>query len=615
METYRIAEDRNLWYPMGITRTGKGFHFCVNAQGESCNLVLFHKGTEKPFMKIPFPAEKRQGDVWNMTVEAESFENFKDMEYCYEADAAMFPDPYGTSFTGREKWGSLSQIKKKMKTPVMEEDYDWEGDRPLLIPYSDMIIYRIHTRGFTKKAVLENAERGTFQAIAEKIPYMKELGITTLELMPPMEFSEVLMTNHADGNPYAKDEPTGKLNYWGYTDGFYFAPKSSFSSGKEKNPRREFKDLVKALHKAGIELVIELYFAGKESPVFVLDTIRYWVREYHVDGVHLVGFAPAQLLGTDPFLSRTKLFATSWDGVGGNTGKYLGEYNDGFLTDMRRFLKGDEDTLNRVVFRIKRNPKGLGVINYMANTNGFTMCDMVSYEMKHNEKNGEANQDGSNYNFTWNCGAEGPTRKKKIQEMRKKQLRNAMLMVFLSQGTPLLMAGDEFGNSKNGNNNSYCQDNDISWLNWDLLETNKDIYEFAKYVIAFRKKHPVFHMEEEPKILDYRACGYPDMSFHGVNAWKPEFENFRRQLGIMYCGDYAEKNGEKDNYFFIAYNMHWEPHEFALPNLPKQMKWHVAFNTNENACNGMYQEGEEPEIKSGKHFMVHARTIVVFVGK
>lgn len=612
METYRIAEEKNLWYPMGVTRTENGFHFCVAAEGTGCNLILFHKGKDKPFKKIPFPAEKRQGNVWEMTIEGGSFDN---IEYCYEAEGEIFPDPYGSSFTGREKWGSFSQVKKSMRSPLKEDDYNWEGDRPLEIPYSDMIIYRLHTRGFTKRAALEKAERGTFAAIEEKIPYIKELGVTTVELMPPTEFSEVMMTEHRDGNPYAKDEPTGVINYWGYTKGYYFAPKASFSSGKEKDPRREFKDLIKALHKAGLELVIELYFTGKESPVFVLDAVRYWVREYHVDGVHLVGFAPAQLLGSDPFLTRTKLWATSWEGISAGSEKHLGEYNDGFLTDMRRYLKGGEDSLNNAVFRIKRNPKDQGVINYIANTNGFTLADMVSYEIKHNEKNGEDNRDGSNYNYTWNCGIEGPTRKKKIVEMRRQQIRNAVLMVFLSQGTPLIMAGDEFGNSKNGNNNSYCQDNDISWLNWEQLETNRDIYEFVKYVIQFRKAHPVFHMEEEPKVLDYKACGYPDVSFHGVKAWKPEFENFRRQLGIMYSGDYAEKDGKTDDYFFVAYNMHWEPHEFSLPNLPKGRQWKVAFNTSEGERNGIYKEGEEPEIKAGRHYMVPARTIAVFIGK
>ena len=188
-------------------------------------------------------------------------------------------------------------------------------------------------------------------------------------------------------------------------------------------------------------------------------------------------------------------------------------------------------------------------------------------------------------------------------------------MLFLSQGTPMILAGDEFGNSQSGNNNAYCQDNEISWLNWNLLETNRDIYEFVKYMIEFRKKHPVFHMKAEPKNIDYLACGHPDVSYHGVKAWCPEFENFRRQLGIMYCGEYEKKaDGTPDDYFFTAYNMHWEPHEFALPNLPKDMKWHICLNTDAEEVNGIYREGKELSLEDQKQFMVPARTILVFRG-
>jgi glycogen operon protein len=375
-----------------------------------------------------------------------------------------------------------------------------------------------------------------------------------------------------------------------------------------------------------MEVIIELYFTGKENPAFVLDAVRFWAEEFHVDGIHLVGFAPNDLIGRDPYLSGTKLFSTSWMGVPGGHEKHLAEYNDGFLVDMRRALKGDEDEMNHLIFRSRRNPADFGVINYMANTNGFTLMDMVSYDTKHNEANGEGNQDGNSYNYSWNCGVEGHTRRKKIVELRRKQIRNAALMLFLSQGTPLLLAGDEFGNSKDGNNNSYCQDNEVSWLNWNLLKTNRDIYEFTKAVIAFRKSHPVFHMAGEPKIMDYLSCGRPDVSYHGVKAWRPEFENFRRQIGIMYCGEYGKKpDGTADDSFFVAYNMHWESHEFDLPNLPKKQKWYIVFNTDDKEFNGMYQEksgdGEDVEKKGGmpvmetRQFEVPPRTIVVFVGK
>ena len=256
------------------------------------------------------------------------------------------------------------------------------------------------------------------------------------------------------------------------------------------------------------------------------------------------------------------------------------------------------------------------MLNFMAVTNGFTMMDMVSYDQKHNEANGENNRDGSDYNYSWNCGAEGHVRKKKIQELRSRQLRNAMLLLFLSQGTPVLLAGDEFGNSQNGNNNAYCQDNEISWLNWNLNKWDQALLDFVKHVIAFRKAHPVFHMKQEPRVMDYLACGHPDISYHGVNAWQPEFENFRRQIGILYCGAYAKKpNGENDDFFFVIFNMHWEPHSFALPNLPKNLVWSLAFDTSDSAAGGYYEEGQERQILNQKNYMVPSRSVLVFQGK
>lgn len=613
METYKVITDDNRIYPMGLTAMKDRIHVSVAAEADACSLLLFRKGEDEPCLCIPMPEEQRTGDVWNLTLEGLDMPGLR---YCFEIDGKRQPDVYGRRFYGWEHWARLENAEATLTSPLAEEEFDWEGDRPLHYRYQDCVIYRIHARGFTKHPSSKVPDKGTFKAIIGKIPYMKELGITTVELMPPNEFREVMMPEGVDGNPYGVSAPTGKINYWGYTGGYYMAPKASFGSGKEKHPVNELKTLVKELHKAGIELVTELYFDGSESPSFVLDTVRFWVREYHLDGIHLVGNAPIHLIGRDPYLSKTKLFATSWDGVNGGRERHLAEYNDGFLVDMRRLLKGDEDQMNNLIFRSKQNPAHCAVINYMANTNGFTMMDMVSYDMKHNEANGENNQDGNAYNYSWNCGVEGPTRKKKLLELRKKQIRNAMLLLFLSQGTPLLMAGDEFGKSKSGNNNTYCQDNDMSWLNWNQLKTNRDIYEFAKHMIAFRKAHPVFHMNQEPRIMDYLACGHPDVSYHGVKAWCPEFENFRRQLGIMYCGEYGKKpDGTADNYFFAAYNMHWEAHDFSLPNLPKTMRWYVAVNTDESQVNGFYEAGEEKAIEDQKQFLVPPRTIVLFIGK
>ncbi|MEY8354363.1 alpha amylase C-terminal domain-containing protein [Lachnospiraceae bacterium 54-53] len=611
MEQFKVAGREDRSYPMGLTKVPGGIHFCVAAPGEDCRVLFFRTGEKEAVRTLSFPPETRRGDVWGMTVPGEDFEG---LEYCFEIDGKLFSDPYGKRFTGREVWGDTENARKLQKTPVEFEEFDWEDDSRPEIPYEDTVIYRLHSRGFTQHISSKVKNRGTFQAIQEKIPYFKELGITTVELMPANEFSEIIMPEEVPGNPYGLDKPTGRLNYWGYAPGFYFAPKAAFASGRTKDPARELKTLVKALHREGLELVAELYFTGKEAPSFVLDAVRFWAEEFRVDGIRLSGAVPLDLIGRDPYLSRIKLWAVTWEGTDGGRGKHLGEYNDGFLVDMRRVLKGDEDQMNRLAFRSRRNPAKCGVVNYMANTNGFTMMDMVSYDTRHNEENGENNQDGSPCNYSWNCGTEGPTKRKKIAELRKKQLRNAYLLLFLSQGTPLILAGDEFGNSQSGNNNAYCQDNEMSWLNWNLMKTNSDIYDFVRAVIAFRKKHPVFHMEQEPRIMDYLACGLPDMSYHGVRAWCPEFENFRRQLGIFYCGEYGRKpDGTRDNSFYVAYNMHWEPHEFDLPNLPRGERWHVAFHTDRKEVNGMYEEGKEPEAE-GKRFTVPPRSVVVFMG-
>ena len=600
-------------FPLGVTANGSRLHVAVAAGKNSCQLLLFEPGAEEPLQTIDFPQSGKTGDVWTMTVAGDGWEN---LEYCFRTDGEIMPDPCGRVFTGRETWGDPEHIHTPMRSRLAADAFDWEGDEPLRTPYEDTIIYRIHPRGFTKHFASKVRDKGTFKGIVEKIPYLKDLGITALELMPPCEFEEVMVPEHPDGNPYGKKEPTGKLNYWGYAAGYRFAPKASYASGRKKNPVMEFKTLVKELHKNGIELIIELYFTGAESPDVVQAAVRFWVQEYHVDGVHLTGFPNVEGLRNDPYLSETKLLSVSWGDVPAGGSRHLGECNDGFMVDMRRFLKGDEDQLNHLIFRTRRNPAGFGVINYMASTNGFTLMDTVSYDRKHNEANGENNQDGNAYNYSWNCGAEGPTRKKKVAELRRKQIKNALLMLFLSQGTPMLLGGDEFGNTQFGNNNAYCQDNEISWLNWNLLKNNGDLHQFVRALIRFRKEHPVFHMAQEPRIMDYLACGHPDVSYHGVKAWCPEFENFRRQLGIMYCGEYGrKKDGNADDYFFVTYNMHWEPHEFALPNLPKGRLWRIAFNTNEKENNGIFAGENERPVENQKLFEVAARTIVVFCGK
>ena len=612
MRQYKIDNSDRKAYPFGLTIVEGGIHVSVAVPAATCSLLLFLPSSKRDPIRIPFPEGGRIGNVWEMTVLGGDLDRY---EYAFEADGRCFPDPYGHTFTGQEDWGRTEQIDTLLHSPIHREEFDWAGDKPLRIPYEDCVIYRAHVRGFTRHPSSKVKNKGTFRGIAEKIPYLKELGVTTLELMPFTEFSEVMVTVY-QGGPTEHREASGKLNYWGYGPALNGAPKASYA-GKRHQPDEELKQLVKELHQAGIELVTELFFTGEETPSFVLDMVRRWVREYHLDGIHLVGKVRTDLLAGDPYLAHTKLWADSWGDVAGSSlERHLAEYNDGFLIDMRRVLRGDEDRMKQLAFCSRHNPTDRGVIHYMANTNGFTLMDMVCYEQKHNEENGEQNRDGTSYNYTWNCGTEGPNRKKKILSLRRQQLRNALLLLFLSQGTPLLMAGDEFGNSQGGNNNAYCQDNEISWLNWNQQKTNRDLLEFVRYVIRFRREHPVFHGSREPRLMDYQACGLPDVSYHGGKAWVPEFDHFRRHLGILYCGEYGQKaDGTKDDSFFVAYNMHWEPHEFALPHLPGGLRWHVAFDTADSKNNGFYEPGQEPERADQKRMMASPRSITVLIGK
>lgn len=641
-------KNRNrILYPLGITPEAGGASILIQAEGESAELLLYHAGEKKPCEKIPFPKEGRIGNVWAMFLERDGLEN---MEFAFESDGKPVEDPCAKIVTGREKWGDASRAGKPVRERILSEEFDWEEDRHPETPYSDTIIYRLHVRGFTKHASSKVKAPGTYAGAMEKIPYLKELGITAVELLPVTEFEEVLMSQATAGAPGAKAMPTGHLNYWGYGPSYLYAVKAAYAEGKGKaahgggqngqktdgmpkdrcvlSPEAEFKTFVKELHKAGIECIVEMYFTGRELPDAVLPMLRYWVQEYHVDGFKFSGFPPVRLIADDPFLKRTKLFAENWnevmehrpargyampgDGKVTMADKYLAEYNGSFMEDMRRFLKGDEGMLSAFEFRSRRNPADYAVINYMANTNGFTMMDTVTYDRKHNEANGEENRDGSDYNFSWNCGVEGPTRKKKASALRRQQLRNAFALLFLSQGVPLILAGDEFGNSQDGNNNAYCQDNAISWLNWKLLDTNKELYEFVKKLIQFRREHPVFHKEREPRLMDYRACGCPDVSYHGENAWRPEFENFRRQFGILYWGPYEKKeDGSSDDTFYVAYNMHWEGHEFGLPHVPKGMKWRVVCDTSKDAENGFYEKEKEPVLENQLLVEVPPRSIVI----
>ena len=413
--------------------------------------------------------------------------------------------------------------------------------------------------------------------------------------MPAYEFMEVKKNSENTGMVSQKCAKE-KINYWGYDEGCYYAPKRSYCATKE--PENEVRDFVKALHRAGIECIMEMYFPAETNPLIALRALQFWKLFSHVDGFHLMGDGvPVSAILRDGVLSDTKIMLIGFDEnmVKERKGnKCAAEYNSGFLQDMRRFLKSDEDMIPGVSWRVKRNHDKYAVINYMSFQDGFTLNDMVTYNYRHNEANGEENQDGCSYNFSWNCGFEGPSRKQNIRQIRERQIRNAFLMMLLSQGTPMIYGGDEIGNSQSGNNNAYCQDNAIGWIDWKGLKKNEKLLDFVKKAIAFRKEHPILHMEKELRGVDYKAKGFPDVSLHGERAWYCSAENTSRLLAVLYCGAYAEKeDGTEDDFLYVIYNFHWENREAALPNLPDGKTWEKVIDTSDISENGFLTENEE----------------------
>lgn len=582
---------RGIPYPLGAQTSASGVNFAYVATNADCGVVLFDKKTLTEKKRIPFPPEYTVGNVLCMHVCGIAME---ETVYCFYEQDKLVTDIRGKAFLGRKAYNVPEDAAKVNPACFVTDNYDWDGDVPLETPYEESIGYCMHVRGFTKHTSSKVKGKGCFAGIMEKIPYLKDLGITMLELQPAYEFCELTEIKKPSIAYYINSEEEKgeyKLNYWGYTDGCYYAPKSSYSYGNDAVT--EFKDMVKALHKNGIEIIMQFYFTDSVLNGEIVDILRYWLLTYHVDGFHLKGEnVPANIVAKDPVLARTKIWYYGFDLQAKeasayeqyNAKKYLAEYRDDYRYDMRRFLKGDEGMLQPLMNHLRNNPALVGKINYLTNYDGFTLADLVSYERKHNEENGEDNKDGNDYNASWNCGQEGATRKKTVQALRMKQMKNALMLLFLSQATPLLFMGDEFCNSQEGNNNPYCQDNKITWLNWKETEAGKEIYAFVKGLIALRKEHPVLRQEKELRMLDYGACGYPDVSYHGEAPWKPDLSYYSRQLGVMYCGKYAYKaKMEPDDFFYIAYNMHWEPCSFALPKLPKELGYKVLMTSDEGS--------------------------------
>ncbi len=619
--------------PFGVTKVPQGVQFAVYLpKSDSCLLKLYKKGRKNPSFVVELKDKFQVGSVFFVTIckaehssEKRSIEDIltQDYEYLYEADGVEFADPYAAGVTGRDHWGKRNTDLKAVRSGICLEEFDWGDDMPLRTPYSDLILYQLHVRGYTKHSSSKVKHKGTFRGLMEKIPYLKDLGINGVMLLPVYEFNE-LQEGTAEFNAGET-----KLNYWGYgaRETFYFSPKAAYASEKT-SPSIEFKQMVKAFHENGIEVLLDIYFSPGTNVFLMTDCLRSWVLKYHVDGFRVnQEVMPSISLASDPILSGVKLLASYWDVDMLRNAKIsaqknaLGEYNEGYMNDIRRFLKGDEGMVEKAAGDFSRNAREYSYVNFITHVNGFTLMDLVSYDIKHNEENGEMNRDGTEFNYSWNCGIEGKTRKKNILDRRMQQIRNALLMLLTSQATPMILAGDEFGNTQFGNNNAYCQDNATGWLNWNHTKTSEMIHAYVKQMIQFRKAFPVLRQEEPMRLMDTLSCGMPDLSVHGMQAWKPDFSNYSRMLGMLYYGGYVENGDGRSVY--IIYNMYWEAKSFDLPNLPKGRSWKVMIDTFDNTFHEELLKPAKPvklsrakkkqRMELSKKTVVPPRSTVVFV--
>lgn len=584
----------------GVTKVPDGVQFAIYKPNcKSCFLKLYKKGQKSPASVVELTDTYKIGSAYFVIV-SKSAQNkdtrtiweilSQDYEYIYEVDGVEMIDPYADYVTGRKNWGKRISDKTERGGIVMDS-FSWEDDVPLHTPYADMILYQLHVRGYTKHASSKVKDKGTFRGLMEKIPYLKDLGINAVLLLPVYEFCEI--QEQVSENKTAADnqeEPAAepKLNYWGYgtKDTYYFAPKAAYSSGKV-SPSREFCELVKAMHQAGIEVLLDIYFVPGTNLFLMTDCLRSWVIKYHVDGFRVnQEVMPSLTVASDPILSGVKILGNYWDMEALHQAKISGqkdalaEYNEGYMNIARQFLKSDEGMVQKAAQAFLRNSKEHSYINFVTHVNGFTLMDLVSYDIKHNEPNGEMNRDGTEFNYSWNCGIEGKTRKKAILDRRLTQIRNALLMLFASQGTPMLLAGDEFGQTQAGNNNAYCQDNPTAWIHWNSTKISESIHAYVKHLIQMRKCFKVLHQDELLYQMDRLSCGMPDVSIHGQQAWRPDFTNYSRMLGMLYYGDYVDKI--KGRSVYIIYNMYWEQKSFDLPDLPKGRKWKLLLDTYDN---------------------------------
>ncbi len=572
-----MQANDNLFLRLGVYRTGTKVTACFVSAAETadCGLLLYDVQQQSFYKKIPFQTEERKGNLW---VARFSYPAAKDLCYCFYEGEQKKADPTARAFLKKKVYGEVwteedliavaqgtaagSKAAGAAGTASGNEAVKAAGtgagnEAAKLAETGSLpgasacgkIAYQLHLRGFTMDPSSKVAHPGTFEGLVEKIPYLKETGITTIEFQPIYEFAERSFSG-------------AKVNYWGYQNAFYFAPKSAYAAGED--PTKACKDMIDALHSAGMEVILQFYFAPDFLQTSILEVLRYWAYTYQVDGFHILGFdLPWKLIESDPMLAKLEI----WGGS-------RCSYHEGFLHTMRRFLKGDEGMLQQALMALTKEDVKHPAMAYLSNYNTFTLADTFAYETKHNEANGEENADGTNWNVSQNMGAEGPTSDAKILALRRQMCYNAYVLLLFSRSTPLLFMGDEFGNSQFGNNNPYCQDNEIAWLNWSCLEKNQEQYTFFKDLLALRKAHPILHTLQGAAFIEANEAGYPLLSIHGTQAWQEEILPYFRHGGILYFES-------KDKLFYLALNLHTAPHSLALPKLPKGQAYSQLLSTNQ----------------------------------
>lgn len=670
----------------GACVASNGVSFTINSHGATrCTLLLFKPQAPKPYARIPFPDSYRIGDTYSMLVFDIKPDEF---EYAFSFDGPYEPakgllfneenvllDPYSRAVTGQRKWGEKPEGGKdfEYRARVVKSSFDWGNIKQLEQPFEDLVIYETHVRGYTKDKSSGVSAPGTFAGLKDKIPYLKDLGINAVELMPIFEFDEMESARVVDG--------VQLYNYWGYNTVSFFAPNTSYAFNEEHNHEGdELKSLIKALKENGIEVILDVVFnhtaEGNEMgpcfsfkgidnnvyymltpdahyynfsgcgnvmscnhPVvrsFIIDCLRHWAIEYRVDGFR---FDLASILGRDqngapmanppileslafdPVLGKMKLIAEAWD-AGGlyQVGSFpswnrWAEWNGRYRDDMRSFLKGDDGMAGNAITRITGSrdlysPESRGhkaSVNFLTCHDGFTLYDLYSYNEKHNEKNGWNNTDGDNNGHSWNCGAEGETDDPNVNGLRRRLIKNAFAALLCSRGPAMFFAGDEFCNTQFGNNNAYCQDNIISWLDWSRLEEFKEIHDFVRHMIQFRKEHPILRKMTKPS-----SCQFPEISVHNGTPFNASTDYKTKLIGIMYAGRNEEDT--EDDIVFYCMNAYWEPLVMQLPVLPNGKHWHVDTNTNAE-----YFDGEDftakTELLGVNTIRVPARTTIILVAE